>query len=159
MKLVHTKANILRRKAKLIEIEKKLESTDPVTQLNAQADLIDWKSGDGMLEIAILGAEQELATITSIMAELEPQRKYANLPVLEAAQAAQREEWLLEFRRRTENYLLSIGTIPEDQLNAMRNHPDFESNLVPYIANTLQKISVDKDKMSLLTNNKALISG
>jgi len=159
MKLVHTKANILRRKAKLIEIEKKLESTDPVTQLNAQADLIDWKSGDGMLEIAILGAEQELATITSIMAELEPQRKYANLPVLEAAQAAQREEWLLEFRRRTENYLLSIGTIPEDQLNAMRNHPDFESNLVPYITNVLQKISVDKDKMSLLTNNKALISG
>jgi len=159
MKLVHTKANILRRKAKLIEIEKKLESTDPVTQLNAQADLIDWKSGDGMLEIAILGAEQELATITSIMAELEPQRKYAHLPILEMAQAAQREEWLLEFRRRTENYLLSIGTIPEDQLNAMRNHPDFESNLVPYIANTLQKISVDKDKMSLLTNNKALISG
>ena len=159
MKLVHTKANILRRKAKLIEIEQRLESTDPVTQLNAQADLIEWKSGEGLLEMGLLGAEQELATITSIMAELEPQRKYANLPVLEAAQAAQREEWLLEFRRRTENYLLSIGTIPEDQLNAMRNHPDFESNLVPYITNVLQKISVDKDKMSLLTNNKALISG
>ena len=142
-----------------MEIEQALESTDPVEQLNAQADLFEWEGSEGMLEMAILGAEQELATITSIMAELEPQRKYANLPILEAAQAAQREEWLLEFRRRTENYLLSIGTIPEDHLNAMRNHPDFESNLVPYIANTLQKISVDKDKMSLLTNNRALISG
>ena len=159
VKLESAKAQLLRRKAKLIEIEQRLESTDPVTQLNAQADLIEWKSGEGLLEMGLLGAEQELATITSIMAELEPQRKYANLPVLEAAQAAQREEWLLEFRRRTENYLLSIGTIPEDQLNAMRNHPDFESNLVPYITNVLQKISVDKDKMSLLTNNKALISG
>jgi len=159
MKLEHTKATLLRRKAKSIEIEQALESTDPVTQLNAQADLIEWKSGEGMLEMAILGAEQELATITSIMAELDPQRKYADLPILEAAQAAQREEWLLEFQRRTENYLLSTGTIPEDHLNAMRNHPDFESSLVPYITNVLQKISVDKDKMSLLTNNRALISG
>jgi hypothetical protein len=159
LNLVHTKANLLRRKAKYIEIEQALKTTDPVEQLKAQADLFEWEGSEGMLEMAILGAEQELATITSIMAELEPQRKYANLPVLEAAQAAQREEWLLEFRRRTENYLLSIGTIPEDHLNAMRNHPDFESNLVPYIANTLQKISVDKDKMSLLTNNRALISG
>jgi hypothetical protein len=147
IKLESAKAQLLRRKAKLIEIEQKLESTDPVTQLNAQADLIEWKSGEGLLEMGLLGAEQELATITSIMAELEPQRKYADLPILEAAQAAQREEWLLEFRRRTENYLLSIGTIPEDHLNAMRNHPDFESNLVSYIANTLQKINVDKDKM------------
>jgi len=109
--------------------------------------------------MAILGAEQELATITSIMDELEPQRKYADLPILEAAQAAQREEWMLEFQRRTENYLLSIGTIPEDQLNAMRSHPDFESNLVPFITETINKIGVNKDKMGLLTNNRMLISG
>jgi hypothetical protein len=159
IKLESTKAKLLRRRAKFIEIEQALESTDPVKQLNAQADLIEWQSGEGMLEMAILGAEQELATITSIMGELEPQRKYADLPILEAAQAAQREEWLLEFQRRTENYLLSTGTIPEDHLNAMRNHPDFEVNIVPFITEVLHKISVDKDKMSLLTNNRMLISG
>ena len=93
------------------------------------------------------------------MDELEPQRKYAHLPLLEAAQAAQREEWLLDFERRTENFLLSKGTIPEDHLNAMRNHPDFETNIVPFIADVLQKISMDKDKMGLLTNNRMLISG
>jgi len=158
-KLSSTKAKLLRRKAKLIEIEQELESTDPVKQLNAQADLIEWQSGNGLLEMAILGAEQELATITSIMDELEPQRKYADLPILEAAQAAQREEWMLEFQRRTENYLLSIGTIPEDQLNAMRSHPDFESNLVPFITETINKIGVNKDKMGLLINNRMLISG
>ena len=159
LKLESTKAKQLRRKAKGIEIEEGLKSEDPVKQLNAQADLIEWKSGEGLLEMAVLGAEQEIATIESIMAELDPQRKYAHLSLLEASQAAQREEWLLEFQHRTENFLLSKGTIPEDQLNAMRSHPDFESNIVPFISNVLDKISTGKDKMNLLTNNKMLTNG
>ena len=159
IKLESTKAKMLRRKAKMLEIEQGLASTDPIKQLNAQADLIEWQSGDGMLEMAVLGAEQELATITSIMDELGPQRKYAHLPLLEAAQAAQREEWLLEFQNRSENYLLSRGTIPEDHLNAMRNHPDFETQLVPYITDVIEKIATNKNRMSLLTNNKMLING
>ena len=93
------------------------------------------------------------------MAELEPQRKYAHLPLLEASQAAQREEWLLEFKHRTENYLLSRGTIPEDQLQAMRSHPDFESSIVPFISDIVEKIATNKDKMNLLTNNKMLTNG
>ena len=75
IKLDATKAKELRRKAKRMEIDESLKSEDPVKQLNAQADLIEWKSGEGLLEIAILGAEQEIATIESIMVELEPQRK------------------------------------------------------------------------------------
>lgn len=159
IKLANTKAGILKRKAKRVEIDEGINSTDFVKQLNAQADLIQWESGEGLLEMAILGAEQEIATIESIMAELEPQRKYAKLPILEAAQAAQREEWLLEFQRRSENFLLSNGTIPEDHLNAMRNHPDFEVKLVPFITEVAQKIATNKDKMALLTNNRMLING
>ena len=159
LKLEITKAKVLRRKAKRMEIDNSLKSEDPVKQLNAEADLIEWKSGEGLLEMAILGAEQEITTIETIMAELEPQRKYAHLPILEASQAAQREEWLLEFKHRTENYLLSKGTIPEDQLQAMRSHPDFESNIVPFISDVLHKISNNKDKMNLLTNNKMLTNG
>ena len=159
IKLESTKAKMLRRKAKMLEIEQGLASTDPIKQLNAQADLIEWQSGEGLLEMALLGAEQEIATITSIMDELEPQRKYAHLPLLEAAQAAQREEWLLEFQHRSENYLLSRGTIPEDQLQAMRSHPDFETQLVPYITGIVEKIATNKNKMSLLTNNRMLING
>ena len=159
IKLDATKAKQLRRKAKRMEIEKKLKSEDAVNQLNAQADLIEWESGKDLLEMAILGAEQEIKTIESIMSELEPQRKYAHLPILEASQLAQREEWLLEFKHRTENYLLSRGTIPEDQLQAMRSHPDFESNIVPFISNIVEKIATNKDKMNLLTNNKMLTNG
>jgi hypothetical protein len=159
MKLEATKAKMVRRKAKRIELDNYLKSEDVLIRLNAEADLIEWESANGLLELAILGAEQELETIKSIMVELEPQRKYAHLPILEASQAAQREEWLLEFKRRCENFLLSKGTIPEDQLNAMRNHPDFTTLLVPHIDELVQKISTQKNKMSLLTNNRMLING
>jgi len=158
-KLEATKAKLVRRKAKRLEIDEKLKSASEIDRLNAQADLIDWESGEGMLEMAIKGAEQELATIESLMAELEPQRKYGHLPVLEASQAAQREEWLLEFKRRTENYLLSIGTIPEDQLNAMRNHPDFEAEIVPHVKQVSYQINKSDDKLALLTNNRVLLNG
>ena len=158
-KLEATKARLVRRQAKKIEIDEKLKSANKIDRLNAQADLIEWQSGEGLLEMAVKGAEQELATIQSIMDELEPQRKYGHLPVLDASQAAQREEWLLEFKRRTENYLLSIGTIPEDQLNAMRNHPDFEVEIVPHVQQIANRIAENKDKMLLLTNNKALLNG
>jgi hypothetical protein len=156
LKLDATKAKLLRRKAKRLEIEEDLQSEKESERLKAQADLIEWEGNEGLLEMAIKGAEQELATIESIMSELEPQRKYGHLPVLEASQAAQREEWCLEFKRRTENYLLSIGTIPEDHLNAMRNHPDFQSAIVPHVENLMQQISTSKNKMALLTSNKLL---
>ena len=157
IKLDTSRARVLRRQAKLIKIKLALSSDDEETRLNAQADLIEWESSEGLLELAIKGAEMELATIESIMAELEPQRKYGHLPVLEASQAAQREEWCLEFKRRTENYLLSIGTIPEDQLNAMRNHPDFEQQIVPHVENLMTKISATKDKIRLLTGATPLL--
>jgi len=158
-KLEATKARLVRRKARKLEIDERLKSDNEVDRLMAEADLIEWKSAEGMLEMAIKGAEQELATIESVMAELEPHRKYGHLPVLDASQAAQREEWLLEFKRRTENYLLSIGTIPEDQLNAMRNHPDFEAEIVPHVQQIAHRITDSKDKMSLLTNNRKLLNG
>lgn len=157
LKLEATRAKVFRRQAKKVEIDRALQSEDEVECLKAQAELIEWKSSEGLLEMAIKGAEQELATIDSIMSELEPQRKYGHLPVLEASQAAQREEWCLEFKRRTENYLLSVGTIPEDQLNAMRNHPDFEIEIVPYVQQVMHQISAAKDKLAVLKGNKTLL--
>lgn len=161
LKLEATKAKMLRREAKKAEIEEVLNDPNisKSARLNAEADMIEWKSGEGLLELALAGAEQEIATIENIMEELEPQRKYGHLPLLEASQAAQREEWLLEFKQRCENYLLSIGTIPEDQLNAMRNHPDFESQIVPYVGHFVQHLQETKDKLGTLTANRKLLLG
>jgi hypothetical protein len=161
LKLESTRARMFRREAKKAEIEDILNdaSASRSAKLNAQADLMEWQSGEGLLELAVAGAEQEIATIEQIMAELEPQRKYGHLPLLEASQAAQREEWCLEFKRRCENYLISIGTIPEDQLNAMRNHPDFEEEIIPHVRQISQRIQDAQDKLAILSGNKPLLIG
>jgi hypothetical protein len=161
IKLEATKAKLLRRQAQYIEIEEALNDPNctPSQKLRAEADMIEWKSSEGLFEMAIKGAEMELETIESIMKELEPQRKYGHLPVLEASQAAQREEWLLEFKKRSENYLLSSGTIPEDQLNAMRNHPDFENQIVPHVQQIRHQINNAQDKIGVLKNNTQLLVG
>jgi hypothetical protein len=151
-KLEATKARRLRREAKGIELQQAANTPNlsRLDQLRLEADLIEFRSGEGLLELAIQGAEAELATIEGLMAELTPQRKYAHLPVLQASEAAQREEWLGEFKKRCENYLISTGTIPEDHLNAMRNHPDFEAEIVPHVQEIALKLESSKDRLSML---------
>lgn len=154
----HTKAQIVRRKIKAFEFEKRVaETIDEIDRLTVEADLIEFRSGDGLLELALAGSERELETIRALMAELEPQRKYAHLPLLEATEAAQREEWLGEFKARIENYLLTQGTIPQDQLEAMRKHPDFENAIVPHISNVLTSITKAENKIDLLKNSPNLL--
>jgi hypothetical protein len=158
IKLDHTKANIVRRKIKALQFEKRAaEAVDEIERLTVEADLIEFKSGEGLLELALAGAEKELETIKSLMAELEPQRQYAHLPLLEATEAAQRGEWLGEFKARIENYLLTQGTIPQDQLEAMRKHPDFEDAIVPHISNVLTSLAKAENKIDLLKNSPNLL--
>jgi hypothetical protein len=154
----HTKAQIIRRKIKALEFEKRMvEAVDEIERLTVEADLIEFKSGEGLLELALAGAEKELETIKSLMDELEPQRQYAHLPLLEATEAAQRGEWLGEFKARIENYLLTQGTIPQDQLEAMRRHPDFEDGIVPHISNVLTSLTKAENKIDLLKNSPNLL--
>jgi hypothetical protein len=158
VKLELTKAKLLKRKANKLEIDQKLaQSLTEIEKLRAEAELIEWQSSEGLLELAVQGAEAELKTIQQLMDELEPHRKYAHLPLLEASEATQREEFLGEFKGRIENYLMSIGTIPEDQLAAMRKHPDFESDIVPHIKKTMQKLEQSRDKTVLLMERTSLL--
>jgi hypothetical protein len=154
----HTKAQIVRRRIKTLEFEKRLETTtDQIEKLALEADIIEFRSGDGLLELALAGSEKELETIRGLMNELEPQRRYGHLPLLEATEAAQREEWLGEFKSRIENYLLTQGTIPQDQLEAMRRHPDFEDAIVPHISNVLTSLAKAENKIDLLKNSPNLL--
>ena len=150
----------LRRKAKIIEAEEILNnpnSSEPV-KLKAQAELLEISANAYTVDTNYEAAKMELQTIKSIMAELEPHRKYAHLPLLEANEASQREEWLGEFKNRVENYLLTIGTIPEDHLRAMRNHPDFKSEILPHVVGVMRQIENSPNKIELLTNNVGPIS-
>lgn len=154
----HTRANLIRRKVKKLELEKQIaEATTEIDKLKAEADLIDHQSGEGLLELALAGAEKELETIKSLMAELEPYRQFAHLPLLEASEAAQRGEWLGEFKGRIENYLLTQGTIPMDQLEAMRKHPDFDTDIVPHLRRTMAAINGTENRVDLLTGTPNLL--
>ena len=148
-------AQQLRRDAKISDAKMvlSLSNSSESDKLRARADIIEATANDEIVDRNFEAAKMELATIKNIMAELEPYRKYSHLPLLEANEAAQREEWLGEMKNRVENYLFSIGTIPEDQLRAMRNHPDFENELLPHIKMTMDKLSKSKSAVELLTNH------
>tara|TARA_R110000868_G_scaffold219118_3_gene469956 strand:+ start:68 stop:712 length:645 start_codon:yes stop_codon:yes gene_type:complete len=152
IKLEHTKAAILRRQAKILDIQEVLDDpkAKPSDKMRAQADMIEWKSGEGLTELSLAGAEKEVVTIKALMAELEPHRKYGNLPLLEATEAAQHDEWSGEFKHRIENYLITQGFIPEDQLRAMRSCPSFDNDLLPHIRHVQHAMAQQGDRLDLL---------
>lgn len=155
VKIEHTKAQALRRKAKILAAEAILadETSTEVMRLNAEADLLEANSVMEGAYNNLKAAEQEYAYICKLMDDLEPLRKYKHLPFLEANEAMQREEWLGELKTRAENFLLTAGTIPHDHLNTMRCHPDFETHIVPHIDMITQQIlNVNGDRTKVLKN-------
>lgn len=135
VKIKHGVAQNLRRIAAIMDAQATIDSVDssPSEKMIAEADIIEQTSGDDAWELNQTAAKNELATINALMMELEPLRKFAHLPVLEANEAAQQGEWLGELKERAENFLITQGTIPHDQLHTMRCHPDFKSDIVPFI--------------------------
>jgi len=162
-KLKSSEVHLLRMKAKRMELNFILENNhaNEIQKLNAQAALLEMDINKETWEKNYEAAKDEMATIVKLMEELEPQRKYKHLPDSEAHEAMQREEWLYEFMTRAENYILSEGTIPQDQLQAMRSHPDFETRILPHIVGIyekIEKITKDKDRFTVLGKNKEQIT-
>lgn len=148
-------AQRLRRDAKIMDAQSVIDdpNASQTDKMRAEADIIEANANFYTWETNLKAAEMELATIKQLMAEVEPHRKFAHLPLLEANEAAQREEWLGEFKNRIENFLLSNGTIPEDHLRAMRNHPDFETHLVPHMKGVMIALSQSKNSFEVLTHH------
>lgn len=148
-------AQRLRRDAKILEAQAVIDDprSSQADKMRAQADIIEADAHYYTWSTNLEAAKMELATIKKLMEELEPHRKYAHLPLLEANEAAQRDEWLGEFKNRVENFLFSTGTIPEDHLRAMRNHPDFQNELLPHIVSVARQLEGAKNSIELLTNH------
>jgi hypothetical protein len=154
-KLKHAEAHRWERYAKIAAANECLANIGvPLSaRMQARAEIIKAEADIPVWELNLKAAKQELATIVGLMAELEPQRKYAHLPLLEATEAAQREEWLGEFKERAENFLVTQGTIPHDHLAHMRYHPDWTSDIVPHIQDLMVKVTAlraPSDAISLL---------
>ena len=158
-KIEHCRAQNLRREAKIADAEAVLRNrrSGKGDRLRAQADLIEAHSAGDVPELNYLAAQNELATINRLMAEVEPYRKYKHLPMLEANEKAQRDEWLGELITRAEDYLVTMGTIPQDHYNAMRRHPDFITHIGPHIRETWRAVQANGgNRFSLLKKQEPL---
>ena len=139
VKIAHSDVQRLRRESKIAAAQEILDDPNSTRsqKLDAEADILEQNAGLHVWELNLQAAKMELADIEEIMEQLEPYRKYSHLPLLEATEAAQQEEWLLTLKTRAENHMIATGGIPPDELRFMRNHPQFETELVPHI----QKLS------------------
>ena len=149
----------LRQQVKEMEVALilKNDNASEIDKLTAKADLLEMHAALPTWEMNAEAAVNELNTINRLMAELEPLRKYSHLPVLEANEATQREEWLGELIERAENFIITQGSIPHDHLATMRSHPDFNSKIVPFIGDLnvkLQQIKSTKEGFCLLTQTE-----
>jgi hypothetical protein len=160
-KIRFAKVAELRRDAKRLAALEILssENTTDSARMNAEADIHEVESEKIVSDLNLKAAIDELECINTLMAELDPHRKYAHLSLFEANEACQREEWLEELKTRAENFLVSQGAIPCDQLSTMRTHPDFETMLVPFIQETVLKIQTNEKGIGLLKQNKMLLIG
>lgn len=147
-KLKMSKGQEIDRKIKALEASRLSQSIYERDRLESQKILADLDSSQYIFEMNIAGAEKELETINDLMSELEPLCQYSHLSILERNEACWREEWCLELIRRAENNLLAYGTIPPDQIETMRQHPDFQERIVPRILEFTKKVqSLERDKV------------
>lgn len=145
--LAHAETCALHAEAKRIRADRKLLHSDESERLEGQAELKEMQATADTERKCIEAAKAELVFIEKCIAELQPQRKYAHLPDPEAFEAAQREEWRLEFIRRAENFL-ATGGIPADEFGSMRLHPDFTTHILPAIENA--RMMIGKGEMQKL---------
>lgn len=136
----NVKVSDLRTQAKIARAQEKVLSPGISTadRLEAEADLAEVEAFRENGQACIDEAYRELDFIDLLIAKIKPHRKYSDMPVHEANQFIQSEEWMFELIRRGENHLMSSGHIPADQLGTMRMHPNWETEIYPH----LQKVTL-----------------
>ena len=160
MALAGVKAASLRTQANIVKAQHALAWGEKWEQLEAEADLAEIEANKKVSEKNITAAEAELDFINKCIERLQPHRKFKHLSDPEAHEAVQREEWRLELISRAENYLLTTGTIPTDHFTTMRQHPDFENDILPVIESTrkaIHELSSTKEVIDHINKNKVNI--
>jgi hypothetical protein len=143
-----------RTKAKLFRAIALRESRDEADRLDAVADIEEIENNARQGGVLYQAACDEVTFIDECLAKIGPLRKYGHLSDAAACQAMQREEWRLELIRRAENFLATIGTIPADDFNTMRMHPDFGESILPRI-NTIRE-GLQAGKMPFLVEDSPI---
>lgn len=144
-------ASLLREKAKRLIAQEKIDGKGhglftrlfrrkkvEAERLEGQAEIAEIEAMAETTQRCYEAALDELAFIQLLKAKLEAHRKFKHLPMREAHQAAQHDEWKFELMKRAENYLLSGNGIPADHFGTMRMHPEYATAIEPHIKNILE---------------------
>lgn len=127
------RAGALRAQATISRASVRRFSFFKATRLEAKADFLEIDAMAATVENCVRAAQDELGFIESCMLKIGPYRKYKHLPLHRAHEEAQRDEWKFELIRRAENFITTAGTLPADEFNTMRMHPDFDKDILPVI--------------------------
>jgi hypothetical protein len=114
--------------------------TDPKAEielLKTQADLIEFEAAEKMFTINFEGTKREVVELEEMLATLKPLCKFWNDDILKMEQDMCQTEWAHELAGRAENMIMANAFgIPYDHFATMRQHPEFESVILPSIAAT-----------------------
>ena len=146
----NVEASQLRSEAKKVKARAMIKSSDLATQLEGKADIAEIEAFSILEKKNIAAAKAELAFIDKCITAIHPHRKFRHLPDPEAHEACQQEEWKLELINRAENFMLTTGSIPPDEFNHMRMHPEFKTVIAPAIQSISKLISQEGGKDQLL---------
>lgn len=133
------KVSDLRTQAKIAKANKIIKSSKIEWDvLEAQADLLDIENGKANSQACLDEAIRELTFIDLLLARVEPHRRYKDVPLYEANQMIQLDEWKYELMTRAENYIAAVGHIPADHFGTMRLHPGWEAEIQPRIIDVVK---------------------
>lgn len=150
--LNNVKVEDLRTRAKMAAAFKAINTaSDDSSILMAHADLAEVEAFKSNGQACIDEAQREVEFIDKMLVRLQPHRKYANLPDHEAYQLCQQEEWKYELIFRAENYLMGSGTIPPEQLATMRMHPEWPTEIGPYVKEAVKAIRNQGEIVGMFT--------
>lgn len=136
----------LRNKSRKAIAETHLKGNVEANKYEAQAELLEIEQGEKRNEVLLAAAEDEIKFIDHCISVIEPLRQYKDLPLIEAHEASQREEWMFELMARAENFMLTSGTIPAGEFVTMRMHPDFKEKILPRIKQLQLTISTEEGR-------------
>lgn len=140
-------------KLRRMKAEEQIKSTNKITKYEGELEMkkidVDYK----YFKLNFEEAERELAFLEDCKNKLEPFRKYRDIPIHIANQLIQQEEWKHELILRAKEFILTRGTIPEDQLRTLMLHPEFKTGILPVMDATVKALK-DGKGMEILLNNE-----
>lgn len=140
-------------KLRRMKTENNIKSSNSITKYEGEIEMkkidVDYK----YYKLNFEEAEREVLFLRECRDKLEPFRVYRDYPEHIANQLIQQEEWKHELILRAKEFILTRGTIPEDQLRTLTLHPEFKTAILPILDLTMKALK-EGNGMDILTNNK-----